>query len=163
MQSNFDVLAARYGVSVSAVAVLASALQATGGNQAQFNHPELGGMGQWMPGMIMIGDMFNNALKTRVDGLARELAGMLAANPMTLGTDEPISRETAAWWSPGLGTPDSSGSENDLRYAYFSSHNRLFIKTHGHITVYDATGYRIIGVSQQQTDGVQMIMLHTAT
>jgi hypothetical protein len=37
---------------------------------AQFNHPEFAGSGQWMQGgMLMLGDMFNHALKGRVDAL----------------------------------------------------------------------------------------------
>ena len=43
-------LAEKYGFSVAAVQTLATALQRGHGKQAQFNHPELGGMGQWMPG-----------------------------------------------------------------------------------------------------------------
>ncbi len=35
-------------------------------------------MGQWSQGgMIMIGDMFNNALKYRVDALCSELSSLL--------------------------------------------------------------------------------------
>ncbi|MFM8524351.1 MAG: hypothetical protein ACKOCM_01815, partial [Cyanobacteriota bacterium] len=45
-----------------------------------FNHPELGGSGQWMAsGMMMIGDMFNNGLKARVDGLCRDVSAVLAS------------------------------------------------------------------------------------
>jgi hypothetical protein len=45
---------------------------------AQFSHPELGGMGQWsMGGMIMVGDMFNNGLKARVDALCNDLSALL--------------------------------------------------------------------------------------
>ena len=56
---------------------LLTALVAGGGSQAQFNIPELGGMGQWSRGgMVMVGDMFNNALKARVDALCTELAGL---------------------------------------------------------------------------------------
>jgi hypothetical protein len=49
-----------------------AALQRSGGGQAQFGHPDLGGMGQWMPGMLMIGDMFNSGLKARVDSLFQD-------------------------------------------------------------------------------------------
>ncbi len=54
-------IAARHGVSVEAALTLLGALARSHGAQAQFNHPELGGMGQWSEGgMIMIGDMFNS-------------------------------------------------------------------------------------------------------
>ena len=71
--------AARHGVSTEAAEHLLYALAAGQGTQAQFNHPELGGMGQWsLGGMTMVGDMFNNALKAKVDALCSELAQGLA-------------------------------------------------------------------------------------
>jgi hypothetical protein len=62
-----DDLARRHGVASDAVAALLCALALGNGAQAQFNHPDLGGMGQWSQGgMITIGDMFNQGLKHRV-------------------------------------------------------------------------------------------------
>ena len=59
-------LAYRYGVSTDAVHTLLQALQESGGRQAQFDHPELGGMGQWSRGgMVMVGSMNDHALKAR--------------------------------------------------------------------------------------------------
>ena len=70
--------AQRHGVSTDAVLTLLAALAAGRGTAAQFSHPELGGMGQWSQGgMLMIGDMFNNALKYKVDRLCNELAGVV--------------------------------------------------------------------------------------
>ena len=70
--------AQRHGVSTDAVLTLLAALAAGRGTAAQFSHPELGGMGQWSQGgMLMIGDMFNNALKYKVDQLCNELAGVV--------------------------------------------------------------------------------------
>ena len=78
-QSLVADLAQRYGVSADAVMNLLQALLAGNGAMAQFNHPELGGSGQWMQGgMTMVGDMFNQGLKAKVDGLCSELAGLLA-------------------------------------------------------------------------------------
>jgi hypothetical protein len=83
-------VANRHGVSTDAVYSLLLALVAGGGRQAQFSHPDLGGMGQWSQGgMIMVGDMFNNGLKYRVDALCNELAAIVqndapfAAAPMS--------------------------------------------------------------------------------
>jgi hypothetical protein len=60
-----DDVARRHGVGSDAVAALLRALALGNGAQAQFNHPALGGMGQWFQGgMIMIGDMFNQASNT---------------------------------------------------------------------------------------------------
>lgn len=71
-------VANRHGFSIDATSQLLTALAAGGGWQAQFSHPELGGMGQWSSGgMIMIGDMFNNGLKYRVDALCNDLATVL--------------------------------------------------------------------------------------
>jgi hypothetical protein len=75
-------LAQRYGVSVDAVMKLLQALVNSNGTMAQFDHRELGGAGQWMPGgMTMVGDMFNHGLKAKVDGLCSELSQILAAQP----------------------------------------------------------------------------------
>ena len=65
---SIEEIAARHGFSGDAGRAAYAALQAGGFSQAQFSHPELGGMGQWMSGgMMMIGDMFNDNLKWRVD------------------------------------------------------------------------------------------------
>src|SRR2546426_1111211 len=74
-QQKVTELAQRYGVSTEAVLTLLQALVHGHGTMAQFDHRELGGRGQWMPGgMVMVGDMFNQALKARVDGLCADLA-----------------------------------------------------------------------------------------
>jgi len=58
-QQKVTALAQRYGVSTEAVVTLLQALVHGHGTRAQFDHPELGGRGQWMPGgMVMVGDMF---------------------------------------------------------------------------------------------------------
>ena len=48
-----------------------------GRGQAQFNHPELGGMGQWSGGMLQIGDMFNAGLKAKVAAACADLAAQV--------------------------------------------------------------------------------------
>jgi Short C-terminal domain len=86
-QQQVTELAQRYGVSIDAVMTLLRALVHGKGTMAQFEHRELGGRGQWMPGgMVMIGDMFNHALKTTVDGLCTELSRLL---PPDLGQAQP--------------------------------------------------------------------------
>jgi hypothetical protein len=75
-------LAQHYGVSTDAVMTLLQALLNSNGTMAQFDHRELGGAGQWMPGgMTMVGDMFNHGLKAKVDGLCSELSQILAKEP----------------------------------------------------------------------------------
>src|SRR2546430_17074326 len=82
-QQKVTELDQRYGVSTEAVLTLLYALMRGHGTMAQFDHPDLGGRGQWMPGgMVMVGDMFNHALKATVDGLCTALAALLAASPL---------------------------------------------------------------------------------
>jgi hypothetical protein len=90
----------RHGFSAAAVAQLMQAMQRSGGGMAQFNHPELGGNGQWMAGgMMMIGEMFNNALKARVDGLCQEVAAVLRSQPMTAAAMSPsLQQQSGGGW-----------------------------------------------------------------
>ena len=57
------------------------------------------------------------------------------------------------WWPTDLGNPNSTGSQNNVRYAYFSWSRRLAIDINGQITVYDTLDHQIGGVSQQQSVG----------
>jgi hypothetical protein len=87
--------AKRHGVSLDGALVLLDALARGNGRQAQFNHPDLGGMGQWSQGgMIMIGDMFNQGLKYHVDALCNELAGILRVQPFTDSKAESSQSQT---------------------------------------------------------------------
>ncbi len=72
-------IAQRTGFSRDAVTSMLLSLVAGGGGMAQFSHSEFGGSGQWMAGgSIMISDMFNNALKARVDALCIELSALIS-------------------------------------------------------------------------------------
>ncbi len=80
-QQKVTELAQRYGVSTNAVMTLLHALVNGNGTMAQFDHRELGGRGQWMQdGMVMVGEMFNQALKATVNGLCAELSSLLVAS-----------------------------------------------------------------------------------
>jgi hypothetical protein len=179
-----DDLARRHGVSPDAVLTLLLALMEGRGTQAQFNHPELGGMGQWSQGgMLMIGDMFNNALKARVDALATELAAALRGGEL-LKRAEPrdgspasshpsqsqsqsqgpggaggdvvslfAAQSSSHWWPADLGQPAATGAQNSMRYAFFPATRRLAIDLGGTVTVYDTGDHRIAGFSQQQGGG----------
>ena len=157
-------IAKRHGVSPDAAAVLLGALAEGNGRQAQFNHPDLGGMGQWSEGgMIMVGDMFNSALKARVDALCNELAGLLRSQPPLVRQSQsqvqgsagvslfvPGSGSAGRWWPAELGSPASTGAQNDLRYAFFPDARRLAIEERGRVRVYDSGDHRLSGFSQQQ-------------
>jgi hypothetical protein len=81
-QQAISDLAQRHGFSRDAVLSMLESMINGNGAMAQFNHPEFGGSGQWMRGgMIMVSDMFNNALKGRIDGLCHELSGLVTSQP----------------------------------------------------------------------------------
>ncbi|MCR0981479.1 SHOCT domain-containing protein [Roseomonas populi] len=147
-------IAARHGVSTDAATTLLRALAAGGGTMAQFSHPELGGMGQWSRGgMVMVGDMFNNALAARVDALCTELSALFGGDgPWRAGST------SSSWWPADLGSPAWSGAQNDMRYAYFPAIHRLAVQVGGQVTLYDTQGHRVGGVSQQQ-GGSQVLSL----
>ena len=163
-------IAKRHGVSPDAAQSLLGALAQGQGRQAQFNHPDLGGMGQWSQGgMIMIGDMFNQGLKHRVDALCNELAGLFNSQPSLSagaasfqsqsqggdGVSLFVAGSGAAgqWWPAELGAPASTGAQNNLRYAFFPGPRRLAIQQDGSVRVYDSGEHRLTGFSQQQGVG----------
>ena len=173
-------LAQRYGVSTDAVITLLMALRAGHGTMAQFQHPELGGPGQWMHGgMTMVSDLFNHVLKAQVDGICTELSRLLAQQvdvlqpvshqapsqsqgggapsaPEVSLFAPPTSNTTGPWWPAALGRPSSTGAQDHIRYAYFPAARRLAIDSHGHVTVYDTLEHQISGVSQQQSAGASL-------
>jgi len=146
---NIDDIAARHGFTAAAARAMAEALRHGGGRMAQFNHPELGGMGQWAAGgMIMIGDMFNNGLKARVDALCNDLAALPGPVPAAAELEP---GQASHWWPDGLGTPSAAGAQNDMRYACFPDRRRLAVMRDGQVRVYDTKEHRITGFSQQQS------------
>jgi hypothetical protein len=149
MPDTIDEIAARHGFSTEAVRAVAEALRRGGGHMAQFDHAELGGMGQWSSGgMIMIGAMGNNDLKRRVADLCNDLAG--GTGPVAAAAEEHPG-QTSRWWPEKLGTPSSSGAQNDMRYACFPEQRRLAVMRDGTVRVYDTGEQRITGFSQQQS------------
>jgi Short C-terminal domain len=148
-------LAQRYGVSTDAVMALLLAVSAGGGSMAQFYHPDLGGGGQWMRGgMTMVGDMFNRGLQATVSGLCSELSDLLNSQqvfvPAPQSTGGGFGSSGNNWWPGDLGSPSSSGGQNDSRYAYFPQTHRLAIDRGGRVTLYDTLDHQIGGVQQQQ-------------
>ena len=153
--ARLGLIARQNDVSDAAVHTVLRALARGGGTQAQFSHPDLGGLGQWARGgMIMIGDMFNSALKAKVDRLCTEVSdlmrepGLFETSPDTSGSTAPTT-----WWPDALGQPSSSGSQDGTRYAYFPDERRLAIDDSGEVRVYDTGNHRISGVSQRQGNG----------
>lgn len=172
-------LSQRYGFSVDAVTHMLFAVLQGNGSMAQFNHGEFGGSGQWMGGgMLMLGDMFNYSLKSRVDGLCSEISRILANQPGLLRSGSFQSQSQSGggqqnqgaggfigesslfvpdpaskWWPKDLGAPSATGSQNNVRYAYFADACRLAVETNGQVWVYDTQDHHIGGFSQQQGMG----------
>lgn len=141
-------IAQRYNLSQDAVICMLSAVNNGGRSMAQFNCPELGGSGQWMQGgMTMVGDMFNYGLKNTVNNLCNELSNALG-NTQMFPVVPAGTKNSNQWWPVDLGSPFSSGAQNNIRYAVFP--NRLAIELDGQVTVYDTLDNNIGGVSQQQ-------------
>jgi hypothetical protein len=172
-------LARRHGFSIDAVTHMMSAVLNGNGSMAQFAHSEFGGSGQWMRGgMLMLGDMFNHGLKNRVDSLCGEISGIFANQPgllrsgsfqsqnqggnawQTQAAGSPQGQSSlfvpdpaSNWWPQDLGVPNATGSQNSVRYAYFSGARRLAVQTNSDVWVYDTLDHQIGGFSQQQGAG----------
>ncbi|HEU4328756.1 MAG TPA: hypothetical protein VFS21_36800 [Roseiflexaceae bacterium] len=161
-QRIVQALAQRYQLSEAAVGTLLAAIRQGNGTAAQFNHPELGGMGQWMAtGAVMIGDFSNQRLKTTVGQLCDEIAGYLRSQPASAALKPGWAATTpAAWWPAELGAPWESGSQNDMHYAYFPQPRRLLVRVGKRVTVYDTADYQIHTAAQQQSVK-QTLTFHT--
>jgi len=134
-------------------------------------------------GMTMVSDLFNSHLKARVDNICSDISNSLAREQLftpsgsfqsqsqsgggsqggssqsqTTGGNQSTSSlfvpdPDANWWPAELGSPTATGSQNNIRYAYFSGAARLAVKTGGDVWVYDTLNHRIGGFSQQQSGG----------
>jgi hypothetical protein len=175
-QAAIEECARKYGFSAEAGQSMFWSVLAGNGAMAQFQHPEFGGPGQWMRGgMLMISDMFNHALKSRIDGLCNELTSLVAAQAELVvnqaqqqsqsGASSGTSRWGSSlfvagtaddWWGPNFGTPCSVGVQNHTRYAWFREAQRLAISIQGEVTIYDTLDHQISGFAQQQSQGASL-------
>ncbi|MDP4779826.1 MAG: hypothetical protein NWS16_06285, partial [Akkermansiaceae bacterium] len=148
-QNIINDISSRYNLSFNSTVNMLAAVNRGGGSMAQFSCPELGS-GQWMRGgMTMVSDMFNHGLKNTVNNLCGELSNALANNQMF----PPATNGGTGgnnWWPRNLGNPSSSGSQNNIRYAFFPQAQRLVVERNGDVTVFNTLNHNISGVSQQQ-------------
>ena len=152
--ADLEALARQHGVSQEAVRVLQQAVQRGGGHQAQFSHPELGGMGQWSSGgMTQVGDMFDTALRDKVAALC----AALAQQPQAAPPHPQPAAQPDDWWPEGLGAPSAAGAQNSMRYACFPDARRVAVEQAGVVTLYDTGEHRIGGVSQSQGGGQSLL------
>ncbi|GAB4120142.1 MAG: hypothetical protein OHK0057_26060 [Thermoflexibacter sp.] len=156
MRKDLKEIAMKYDLSLGAVIMLFSGLQNTQGNQVQFNHPELGGVGQWQAGMIMIGDMFNHALKAKINELCHELALIVKKEQKATPKKSVIKNFDAIY-----GTPALKGTQNDLKYAYYPAKDIFIIEQYGKLEKYSTEGYQVTGISQQQNYFSQDLIIQT--
>lgn len=65
----------------------------------------------------------------------------------------PAPGKSADWWPADLRWPNSTGSQNGVRYAHFAQARRLAIDVGGTVTVYNTLDHQIGSFSQQQSYG----------
>lgn len=128
-----DDLSRRHDFSPDAIAHMLSAVAAGRSTQAQFNHPEFGGMGQWSSGgMLMIGDMFNDQLKARVSSLCNELSELVQNEQMFA---QPASSQTQSQsgghqqQQSGIGQQQSGGQRHAVGQSDFDA--SIFVQGSG--------------------------------
>jgi hypothetical protein len=166
VKANLKEVAKNQGFSEQTTTELYLALVRGNGTMAQFNNPEVGGMGQWLRGgMIMVGDMFNNNLKSRVTALFNELSTIYEQQPLAVEVKETThhaednndlvnsSTPTIDYIPPQWGQPSASGSQNETRYAYYPQAHRLLVIRNGESWVFDTADHQIGGVQQQNDRG----------
>jgi len=109
-------VAQRHGFSNEAVTVMLQAVAAGYGNQAQFNHHEFGGMGQWSAGgMLMIGDMFNDDLKGRVSNLCQELSSLVQGQDLFHVPAQTQSQSQGSGWHGQQGQSHGGFGANQMQ------------------------------------------------
>jgi len=164
-QQQINSIASRYGISQNAVLSMLQSVINGGGRMAQFNIYELGGGGQWMQGgMTMVGDMFNYSLKNTVNNLCQELSNLIASQNIFVNVPQATNvfgggfAYAGNWWPSELGSPSSSGSQNNIKYAFFPPPvSRLAIEINSEVSVYNTLNHNISGVSQQQGGGFSVL------
>lgn len=158
--ADIATIARKHQLPEDAVATALDALRRGGGGMAQFSHPAFGGTAQWSRGgMSMIGDMFDSGKKAQFEAMMADLAKAVSdgaptdnapSRPPGAAPRSEGSRSGSNWWTGDFGAPSSSGSQNEMRYAFFPGSHRLVVDDGQTQTTYDTGDLTITGVSQQQ-------------
>ncbi len=93
-----------------------------------------------------------NQQQGNFNGGQQQQNGNTGSGPVSLFVP-PAPGSSGNWWPAGLQFPNSTGAQNNVRYAYFATISRLAIEANGHVTLYDTLDHRIGGFSQQQSIG----------
>ncbi len=165
VQDSIRAIAIRHCVSEGAVRRLVQGLLLTDGAQVEFNEPELGGPGQWMPGLIKVRDASNSALKRRIDAICSEIAQQIQSGTLRPTNTPPHQNRPITWeenglvWWPGeMGSPTLTGALHGIRYAWFAHVRRLLIDEEGHVRVYDSGMHRISGILLKHAAGQRALV-----
>ncbi|MEO0560572.1 MAG: hypothetical protein AAF125_00560 [Chloroflexota bacterium] len=138
-QSQIRAIAQKHRLSDNAVVVLAKALRRGHGRMARFNHRELGGIGMWGRGEVIIGDMRNESLRMQIWGAMNDLLPIITSHPPRKPEPEKDSTLVMPWWGDiTLGPPTVHGAFENMTFGYFLEPHRVILRNDGVITHYDA-------------------------
>jgi hypothetical protein len=108
------------------------------------------------PGLIQSGSFQSqsqgNGQQSNFSGNQQQNNNSGPCGPVSLFVP-PAPGSSGNWWPTGLQFPNSTGAQNNVRYAYFATIRRLAIEANGHVTLYDTLDHQIGGFSQQQSSG----------
>jgi hypothetical protein len=90
--------------------------------------------------------------QSNYSGNQQQQNGSGSNGPVSLFVPPPAG-SSGNWWPAGLQFPNSTGAQNNVRYAYFATIRRLAIEANGQVTLYDTLDHQISGFSQQQSIG----------
>ncbi len=108
------------------------------------------------PGLIQTGSFQSqnqgNQQQNNYSGGSQQQNASGPVGPVSLFVPPPAG-SSGNWWPAGLQFPNSTGAQNNVRYAYFATIHRLAIEANGHVTLYDTLDHQIGGFAQQQSVG----------
>jgi hypothetical protein len=116
------------------------------------NQPDLIRSGSFQSQSQNGGHGFGQAQTSHSGASSSPTQGSASFGPASLFVP-PAPGTSGDWWPADLCWPNSTGAQNNVRYAYFAQARRLAIDIAGTVTVYDTLDHQIGGFSQQQSVG----------
>src|SRR5208337_1141182 len=104
------------------------------------------------PNLIRTGS-FQSQSQGGYGGNQQQQSGGGPSGPVSLFIPPPNTGASGNWWGDDLRWPNSTGAQNNVRYAYFAQARRLAIDVNGTVTIYDTLDHAIGGFGQQQSYG----------
>ncbi len=121
---------------------------------------DLSGLVASQPGLVRSGGFQSQSQGNQSQGNYQQAPSGSSQQQNSAGPSGPVSLfvpppagTSGEWWPAEIGWPNSTGAQNNVRYAYFQQAGRLAIEVNGTITVYDTLDHQIGGFSQQQSYG----------